>query len=168
MSFLKDKNLERITNIAVVIVAVLFVVGFFRHDFAAHKTLSRSFHAHKLQLASITEAPAKLNIVLGISTECPFCEKNVGFYKKLSGLEKPGRLAFYTIFPQTKNEAKSYLQKKGIHPTGVISSSLAKYQINGTPTLVLVNDRGKVLQSWVGTLNSSKQAEVVRQIQQHD
>jgi len=168
MSFFKGSVLEKITNIAVIVVAILFAVVFFQHEFRPHKTMSRAFDAQKLALTSITPTPAKLNVVLGISTECPFCEKNVGFYKKLSGLEKPGRMAFYTIFPQAKNEAESYLEKKGIHPTGVISSSLAKYQIKGTPTLVLVNDKGKVVHSWVGTLDSSKQAEVVRQIQEND
>lgn len=168
MQIFKDKLLERITNLAVIAVAVVFIFAFLRHDFSAHQMPDSSFHAKSVSMSSITATPARMNLVLGISTVCRFCEQNIGFYQKLSTLEKPGALAFYTVFPQSASEAQAFLKQKDIHPTGVVSSSLATYKINGTPTLLLVNSSGKVVDFWVGALDSAKQAAVIHKIEQVD
>ena len=168
MTILRDKSIEKLSNIAVIVVAVVIIFSFLRHDFGSSNRSNPAFKASTVHLTSITNTPSKLNVVLGISTTCRFCEKNMGFYKKLSGLETPDKIAFYTIFPQPREEANSFLQQKGIHPTGVISSPLSEYSIMGTPTLLLVNSAGKVEHSWVGALDSTRQAEVLQQIQQNN
>jgi thioredoxin-related protein len=168
MALLKDQSIEKLSNIAVIVVAVVVIFSFLRHDFGASKKQNLAFNASDVRLASITATPAKLNVVLGISTTCRFCEKNIGLYKQLSSLETPGKVAFYTIFPESRKEANSFLEQKGIRPNGVISSPLFDYSITGTPTLLLVSPTGKVEKSWVGALDSTRQAEVLQQISQNN
>jgi thioredoxin-related protein len=168
VTIFRGKSIEKLSNIAVIVVAVVVIFSFLRRDFGTSNKSNPAFKASSIPLASITNTPSKLNVVLGISTTCRFCEKNMGFYKELSSLQTPDKLAFYTVFPQPKEEADSFLQQKGIHPTGVISSSLSSYSIAGTPTLLLVNSVGKVEQAWVGALDSTRQAEVLQQIQQNN
>jgi thioredoxin-related protein len=167
MTILKEKSLEKFSNIAVIIVAIVVVFSFLKHDFGSSTNPDTSFKASAVHLTSITPTPSKLNVVLGISTTCHFCEQNMGFYKTLSNLQTPDKIALYTIFPQSKDEASSFLLQKDIHPAAVISSPLSKYDISGTPTLLLVNASGKVERAWVGSLDSGKQAEVLQQIRQN-
>lgn len=164
MAILKDKPLEKLSNVAVILVAVVVIFTLLRHDLAPSRSPDRGFTASSITLRSITNTPSKLNLVLGISTVCPFCERNVDFYKTLSNLTAPGKLALYTIFPQSAQDAQVYLNQKHITPTGVISSPLSNYQITGTPTLLLLDSSGRVEHSWVGALSSSRQAEVLKAI----
>lgn len=168
MTILKEKLLEKFSNVAVILVAVVVVFVLLRHEFWSPKVLSHRYGASSVALTTITKTPSKLNVVLGISTVCHFCEQNMPFYKTLSGLEAPGRVALYTIFPQSSDEAKSFLQQKGVSPNGVISSPLSSYSIQGTPTLLLVDSTGKVEQSWVGALDSGRQADVLNKIRANE
>ncbi len=168
MALMKDKGLDRASNIAVIVVAVVVVVTLLHREFHTTPNPNASLKGTSLQLAAITHTPAKVNLVLGISTVCHFCEQNVGFYQQLSTLEAPGKLAFFTVFPQSAADASAFLNQKEIHPDGVVSSPLSKYKITGTPTLLLVDASGKVKEAWVGALDASRQADVVKTIRQYE
>jgi thioredoxin-related protein len=168
METLKRNTLERVTNWAVLIVAVIVAFSFLKHDLEPHARPGAGFTADAVPLSSITSNPARLNLVLGISTTCHFCEQNVGFYQKLGALETPGKVSFYTVFPQPSAEVAGFLRAKDLHPTAAVSQPLAQYSISGTPTLLLVSNTGKVLHSWVGALDPAHQAEVIKQVQQYD
>lgn len=168
MTVLKEKSLEKLSNVAVIVVAVVVMVVLLRHEFGAPKPPSHRYEASRVAMSTITNKPSKLNVVLGISTVCHFCEQNMPFYKTLSGLEAPGRVALYTIFPQSSDEAKTFLQAKGVSPNGVISSPLSNYKIEGTPTLLLVDASGKVEQAWVGALDAGRQADVLNKIRANE
>ncbi len=169
MDVRKGSGLERASNIAVILVAIVVLFSIVRHEFF-HPSLNNnaSLKGTRVQMAAITMAPAKVNLVLGISTVCHFCEQNVPFYQQLSTLESPGKLAFFTVFPQSATEATDFLNQKAIHPTGVVSSQLSKYKITGTPTLLLVDASGKVKEAWVGALDTPRQADVIKTIRQYE
>ena len=168
MTLLKAPSLEKLSNLAVLAVAAVVIFSFLWRDFRTPTPPSADFRASSVPLGSITRNPSKVNVVLGVSTTCHFCEQNIDFYKRLSASVSPGQVAFYTVFPQTREEAGSYLDQKGIHPTGMISSPLSTYSIRGTPTLLLVGSDGKVEGSWVGALDATRQAEVLKRIHQND
>ena len=168
MALMQEKSLERASNIAVIVVAVVVVFTLLHREFRSSTPSHASLKGTHFSLSSVTTAPAKVNLVLGISTVCHFCEQNVGFYQQLSTLEAPGKLAFYTVFPQSATDAAAFLNQKAIHPNGVVSSPLSQYKITGTPTLLLVDASGKVQEAWVGALDASRQAEVVKTIRQYE
>ena len=168
MALMQEKGLERASNIAVIVVAVVVVFTLLHREFHSSNPSQASLKGTHFSLSTVTTAPSKVNLVLGIFTVCHFCEQNVGFYQQLSQLEAPGKLAFYTVFPQNTADANAFLNQKAIHPNGVVSSPLSKYKITGTPTLLLVDASGKVQEAWVGALDAARQAEVVQTIRKYE
>ena len=165
----KTSTLERVSNVAVILVAVVVLFSVVRHEFfQPSPNNNSSLKGTSVQMGDITTAPAKVNLVLGISTVCHFCEQNVPFYQQLAALESPGKMAFFTVFPQSTTEATAFLNQKEIHPSGVVSSPLSTYKITGTPTLMLVDASGKVKEAWVGALDATRQADVVKTIQKYE
>lgn len=166
----KDKTLERLSNAAVIAVAVVVLITFVKHEWfnpvsSPASSYSKVFLGKTIQVADITSSPAKLNIVLGLSTTCHFCTQNSPLYRTLSLLRQPGQVALFAIFPETQAEARTYLTQKDIQPDGIVSSPLSRFGISGTPTLLLMDSGGKVKRAWIGALDQTSQDEVVHEIQ---
>ena len=68
--------------------------------------------------------------------------------------------------PQTPAEAQTYLSGEGVSVDEIRQATLSDLDINGTPTLVLVNRGGVVKRVWLGELPSTKEAEVVTALAQ--
>ena len=144
MRIMNDRTLERASNIAVIAATCAFLIVLLRHEFLPSRTAPTGFNRGTVQLTSITKKPARLDLVLGVSTICPFCEQNVGFYQQLNRMQTPGKLDLLMVFPQPGDQITKYLAKNGLHPEAAVSSSLASYGISGTPTLILGNSPGGV------------------------
>lgn len=64
--------------------------------------------------------------------------------------------------PQTFDEAQRYLNEHGISADEIKQTSLNNINVRGTPTLIMVDRSGTVLQSWVGKLPPEKEAELTQ------
>lgn len=63
------------------------------------------------------------------------------------------------MLPEPIAEAKSYLKRKGVQLDELRQVTLSQIGVAGTPTMLLVNRRGIVVQEWVGKLDPGKQQE---------
>ena len=66
-----------------------------------------------------------------------------------------------TVMPQSVEEAQRYLSEHKISVDEIRQTSLDTINVKGTPTLLLVDKTGAVVQSWVGKLPPEKESEVV-------
>jgi hypothetical protein len=158
------KRIEQASNIAVIVAAVVVSAVYIQRWFGAMPAAGPGFDRKAVNLASLTSAPAKVNIVLGLSIACRFCEENAPFYRTLASSTQPGGVALFAVFPQPRADAEQYLDRHSIRADGVSSHPLADYGISGTPTLLLLDSGGKVIRAWVGALDSSRQQEVLESI----
>jgi hypothetical protein len=56
------------------------------------------------------------------------------------------------------------LNKLGLTGLEIRSASLDSIHVRGTPTLILVNDKGEVTDQWVGKLAADREDEVIQKI----
>ena len=56
--------------------------------------------------------------------------------------------------------SREYLEKNGVQIIDIRKASLNAIGARVTPTLILVNEKGEVSQSWIGRLPKQKQQEV--------
>jgi hypothetical protein len=56
------------------------------------------------------------------------------------------------LFPQPVEESRAYLNRLGIGINDIVQSPLSSVGASGTPTLLLIDNRGAVVDSWVGKL----------------
>ncbi len=107
-------------------------------------------------------AKSEKTLVMALSTTCHFCAESTPFYQKLVG-QKTGRsdVRLVAVMPQPVEDARHYLTEHAISVDEVRQASLNSIKVRGTPTLLLVDNGGVVVRSWVGKLPPDKEKEVV-------
>jgi uncharacterized protein (DUF2126 family) len=70
------------------------------------------------------------------------------------------------VFPQDNSEGTKYLSNLGVKVDEVEQASFVDLGISGTPTLVLVDSAGKVINKWEGALPPTRESEVIGQLKE--
>ncbi len=65
------------------------------------------------------------------------------------------------VLPQPNDEAKKYLHDLGVSIEEVRQEQLGVLAVEGTPTLILVDNNGAASDIWIGKLKPDKEAEVL-------
>src|SRR5262245_14577243 len=117
--------------------------------------------------ASANGQSAQATLVLALSTNCGFCQQSVPFYQKLAVFKNssPARVQLATVMSEPKEEIEAYLKQNGIAADAVFSMPVAQIGVKGTPTLLLLDGQNKLVESWVGKLNSQEESEVIAHLQ---
>ena len=63
--------------------------------------------------------------------------------------------------PQTPEEGRKYLDGEGVQVDDVKQAALSSIGVAGTPTLLLVDARGKVSDVWRGKLQPDEEEKVI-------
>jgi hypothetical protein len=103
-------------------------------------------------------------LVLVLRQGCHFCKESLPFYKSLAELEHSGRLNAHLLAVLSDQEAEGrvFMTNEGLEIQSIFGVNPSTPRAAGTPTLVLIDGHGKVLQSWVGKLDAGGEAEVKR------
>jgi hypothetical protein len=156
------KRLETIANISVIIAAVVLVVFLGRQEFQRHTESTKPAKAlvgQTVTLPGVQFGQPGKTLVLAISTNCHFCRDSEPFYKDLVARSQ-GRVKIVAVLPQSMEVAAPYVRDSIAPSVQVVSSQLDAMGVSGTPTLLLVDSKGKVEQAWVGKLDDKGQQQV--------
>lgn len=97
---------------------------------------------------------AQHTLVFALQTGCHFCADSAPFYKALLK-EQTGSWQAVAVLPQPVEQSTAYMRKEGYSVAQVRQTDLSAIGVAGTPTLMLVDKRGKLEQEWVGKLEPS-------------
>ncbi|MCU1284064.1 MAG: hypothetical protein JWO13_414 [Acidobacteriales bacterium] len=171
LAFLRMENrgskLEAAANVAIVIVAVLVIAVIVRNQLSSQQPNVPP------QIAVGASVPLKdtdwkgnsKTLVLGISTTCHYCTESAPFYQRIARQTDRSRsVHMMAVLPQPFSEAMAYLAKLKVPVRDVRQATLASIPISGTPTILLVNDRGIVQKVWRGKLPPEDESEVMKEI----
>lgn len=104
-------------------------------------------------------------LVMVLSTNCHFCSESAPFYRKLLAETSADKnLHVAALFPQSREEGQAYLSNLGVPLTDVQQVTKESLQVQATPTLILVDQRGAVLDSWTGKIQASEEPTVTSKI----
>jgi len=175
------RKLEVLANVAVIITSVVVCTTLVRRyvlpsrgGTAAARTAVTSTNTAPLRPPSITNGTAislpsvdwsesNRTLVLALSTACHFCSESAPLYRKLVE-GKRGDMRLIALLPQPVSGSRTYLESLGVNIPEVVQSPLAGVGVSGTPTLLLIDNRGFVIDSWVGKLSDSAAEEVLAQV----
>lgn len=103
-------------------------------------------------------------LVLGLRKGCHFCEDSAPFYQRLIAQQQQGGSNFpiVAVFPDTDDTVKEVLHSEGLGVRAFAGVPLETLKISGTPTLLLVDRSGTVLNTWIGVLSPRQELEVMR------
>jgi hypothetical protein len=165
------KKLEVAANAAIVVTALLLCVILMKHqpaggprsEVSVPVLTEQSPAGGKVNLPGVDWQKNKRTLLLALSTNCHFCTESCTFYQRLAKEAKTIHLA--AVFPQTVEDGRQYLDEHAIRVEGVHQINLDSLGVEGTPTLVLVDDKGVVINSWVGRLPAEEEAEVLSAVE---
>jgi hypothetical protein len=106
-------------------------------------------------------------LVLALRNGCHYCEDSAPFYRKIAEMEQAGQIKYFhlvAIFPDSPDIVKQTLQSEGLSLQAIPSTPLRIFKVEGTPTAILADQNGHVIDSWVGELNSKQQDAVLDEV----
>lgn len=107
-------------------------------------------------------AGARGSVVLALSTNCQYCTASMPFYNRLQALDPiaSGRVRLSVMALQPEPEVREYLASHSLTIDRIVRFPDAGVSVRGTPTLILVNAEGQVVDSWAGRLRPDEEIEV--------
>jgi len=154
----KKSSLDTVANIAIILVCAIAAFVLIRNQFFPQRPPGSPPQVEKgeqfAQLKAVVPAGAQKTLMVAVSPTCHFCNDSMPFYKRLidERNQKGSPVKFIAAVPA--EEAKAEESKKfadaGAQPDGMVHMDFASIKVPGTPTLLLVDNNGKVLDVWVG------------------
>lgn len=99
------------------------------------------------------------SVVLFLQTTCTYCHQSAPFHAELAALAKANGLGFVSVFPESTAMSRIALEKAGIESPAV-EADLRSLGVEGTPTVAIVDGKGKVQGAWVGLLDDARKRDV--------
>jgi thioredoxin-related protein len=162
------KLLDKAANVAIILGVTVFVAVIVHDEFLKPKAPDNSPRAlvgTSVTLPDLQLNPSHNSLLLAISTTCHFCKDSLPFYKELAA-KTQGKVDMVAVLPQPVDEAQTFLQNAGVPAAKIISAKLSAIGVRGTPTLLLVDSKGKVQEEWQGFLDEKKKQQLYARVLQ--
>lgn len=108
-------------------------------------------------------------LVLAITSHCPYCVEGLPFYRRLAefGNSSAGGLRLIAVLPENTGDARAFLERSGVTVASVLSMSPQRLGVRIFPTLLLLDQNGKLQKYWVGELSDDAQQEVISTLKKY-
>lgn len=145
------KRIEAATN-AAILCAVLLVCALAAKRLLEHPSRGSSGPSigDRVSLQGVDWSKSKQNLVLALSTTCHFCSESAAFYRRLVPSATSDGIRVLAVLPEPISDGRSYLENLDITVSEVVQSPLSAVEVYGTPTVLLVDNRGKIQKAWAG------------------
>lgn len=164
-------TLDTVANIAIIIVCAIaaFILirnNFFNQNQAGGPRPPEIEVGEKHDaLAQVVPAGSERALVVALSPTCHFCEESMPFYKRLVDERNQKGSQVKVIAAVSQEGAKAEEQQKlaaaGVNADGVVVLDFNSVKLRGTPTIVLVDNKGEVHEVWVGKQAASGEEEIL-------
>ena len=138
-------------NISVIVSAVLFCFVLFSnyilpsHTGEKHQVTGK-LRAQTLKLDGVNSQYINNLWLWQYQPTASYCIRSIPFYQRLSNEAAAHHLnaTLIAALPDNLTSSKSFLSSHQIHVDEISQAQLSDLGVDGTPTLLLVDDRGKV------------------------
>ncbi|HEV8716540.1 MAG TPA: rhodanese-like domain-containing protein, partial [Candidatus Binatia bacterium] len=103
---------------------------------------------------------SRQTLVLALSTGCGYCSASSSFYRALLKGQSLTEWQAIAVLPQSVELAKSYMQAEGYSIPQTLQMDIGSLGVFATPTLLLVDQHGRLKQQWVGRLSPAEEDDV--------
>jgi thioredoxin-related protein len=162
-----EKKAELFANIAIMAVAVVLLVVLANRFWGNSETspVREIPNGEKIAINDINWAENKQTLLLVLQENCGFCTESLPFYKKLAERARnDSKIKLVAVFPDTVEESRAYLKSQNVEIAEIRQFNFTKLGVGGTPTLILVDEQGKVADSWMGKLPPEMEEKVLQKI----
>jgi len=111
----------------------------------------------------LTYPSSEKTLLFFFSPDCPACEENLDFWKKLYQNHGSGKLRIVGATNSDRNKTEEFVKKFQLtFPVMIVSdlSLLDKYKVEAVPQTMLIDTSGTVQKVWPGTLSENYKKEI--------
>jgi hypothetical protein len=156
------KKLEMVANFAIICVAILIAATLYQRYRAEKTGPPQIAIGASVPLSGVDWKSHSKTLVFGLSTQCHFCTESAPFYRQLvAKFGDKNDVHLLAVLPQSSVESRDHLVRLGVRIEDVRQESLNSIPINSTPTLLIVDQRGIVVNEWVGKLTPAQESAVL-------
>lgn len=118
------------------------------------------------QVSNLDYRSSEETLLIALNTNCSYCRESLPLYRKLSATQPQGNksLRIIALFPNRAEEVARYVKENQLVVDTIANVDFASLPVSGTPTMILVNNRGEVKDFWVGKLAATEADEFVRSL----
>lgn len=165
----KKSSLDTVANIAIILVCAIAAFVLIRNQFFPPRPPGAPPQVEKgerfEQLKAVVPAGSQKALVVAVSPTCHFCNDSMPFYKRLidERNQKGSPVKFVAAVPseQAKAEEAQKFASAGAQPDSMVHLDFSSIKVPGTPTLLLVDNNGKVLDVWVGKQDEKGEKDIL-------
>lgn len=162
-----SKKIEVLANLAIIVACCLLAVVLVKNHLFQKpsegpnrtQTSVRDMQGTRLSSIDVDWAQSRQTLLLAMSSSCHFCSESAPFYKRLAESKSGTRLV--AVLPEPAEDGQSYLKRLGVPVDEIKQLSLDRIGVQGTPTLLLVDNSGVVKKYWVGKIPPEQEESVV-------
>lgn len=169
------KKLDVIANVAIIFAAIVLAIVLIRQQITRRAVDKQVTSSEELQSAlnpgQKIQPPIGYDwgqhnrtLLIALRYGCSHCEKNMPFYGRVKDrVEKAGMsTSLLSIFPDDSFVAQHDLDTHGLNGLPYLANvNFARLHVLGTPTLILIDNKGTIIRSWLGELSEHDQDEVI-------
>jgi len=159
-------RLEIVTNIIVISVTLLVGLRLIENLFFPRElTLKVGQKIPEISGYSWNKTPT---LVLALKKGCHFCEESMPFYRRLLAMQQAGQLnaRLVAVFPDGSTDVTELMESQKLAIQAFPAIHLDTFRVSGTPTLILVDQSGRVIKPWIGKQDVAGENDVIRTIGQ--
>jgi thioredoxin-related protein len=161
--------LEISSSVAVLILAVIVITVFLWTYFGSNQSVKSQSGLRRgtnlTQLAGYDYNSSPQTLIIALSSKCGYCHESIPFYNKLAELQSGIKnVRTVAVFPNKEEGISSYVQEKQLKTNAVVVGDFRSLNIKSTPTVILVDKNGKILDFWSGKLTAETEQEVIKAI----
>lgn len=164
-------KLEQIANITVIVLALVIGSALVKDRFfsAAPQVNEVKVGERLTNLHGWEWNAHDRTLVLVLRKGCHFCEDSAPFYQRLIAQQKQygPDTSIVAVFPDAAYAVNEVVQSEGLEVQALAGVRLEGLKVSGTPTLLLVDKNGTVLNMWIGVLSPRQELEVINAIACH-
>jgi len=171
----KKSTLDTVANIAIIVVCAIAAFVLIRQNFFNPNQQQAGQRPPEVKageqfdaLRQVVPAGADRAMVVAFSPTCHFCTESMPFYKRLveQRNQKGSNTKVIAAVPNdaAKAEEQKTMTSAGVQPDALVALNFQDIKVPGTPTILLVDNQGKVLDVWVGKQDSSGEEEILEKL----
>ena len=113
--------------------------------------------------SKVVSNPNKMNLVIVLSENCQYCSNSIPFFKKIVNKASSSgiKVVFGVDSNSNPNRVKNMLLDGGVNTSEIVQIDRSEWKIPYVPTILLINQYGKVLHYWKGQLNEKNSENVL-------
>ncbi|MGI8670783.1 MAG: peroxiredoxin family protein [Aridibacter sp.] len=118
------------------------------------------------QIPNLDFSKSQRSLVIAMSTNCGYCKKSVQFLNsvKAASSKFAKKTQIIAVFPNTKSEVERFNKTYQSQVESVSDVRPPSFNVPGTPTMILVAEKGVILNYWVGAIPEASKSKVLEQL----